>query len=301
LTQQPVPPAAATGFALWNLGFRPFYLLASIFSAISVLLWAAQFSGYFSSAYLRGPVWHGHEMLFGYTMAVIAGFLLTAVRAWTDQPTPTGVPLMALAALWVLGRALVLTPLATAAAVVNAAFPLALAVAIGIPLVRSRNVRNYFFVGLLVLMGGLTAAPGVAGRVQLPPRLGLLLGLDVVLFIMTVMGGASFRCSPTAGGGRGRNALPAGGKAGAGIRAAAVRRRPSPVATCGRRRDCAVRRDRARHAPYLWRSWRTAAPLVWILHAARLDRRASGAARAGGAGWIADRAPSALTVGAMAD
>ncbi len=143
----PNAPAATAGFALWNLGFRPFYLLASLFSAFSVLLWAAQFSGYLPAEYLQGPVWHGHEMLFGYTIAVIAGFLLTAVRAWTNQPTPSGVPLMALAALWVCGRVLVLTPLAMAAAVVNAVFPVAVALAIGIPLLRSRNVRNYFLWG----------------------------------------------------------------------------------------------------------------------------------------------------------
>src|SRR6188474_1741638 len=100
LTKQPVPPAVL-GYVLWNLGFRPFYLLASIFSAVSVLLWAVQVSGYLPSAYLRGPAWHGHEMLFGYTVAVITGFLLTAVRAWTGQPTASGAPLMALAALWV--------------------------------------------------------------------------------------------------------------------------------------------------------------------------------------------------------
>jgi uncharacterized protein involved in response to NO len=51
---QPEVTPATAGFALWNLGFRQFYLLASIFSAISVLLWAAQFSGYLPSAYLRG-------------------------------------------------------------------------------------------------------------------------------------------------------------------------------------------------------------------------------------------------------
>ena len=51
---QPKTPPATVGFALWNMGFRPFFLLASLFSAISVLLWAAQFSGYFPSAYLRG-------------------------------------------------------------------------------------------------------------------------------------------------------------------------------------------------------------------------------------------------------
>jgi len=53
-------PSATTGFALWDLGFRPFYLLASFFSAFSILLWAAQLSGYLTYAYLQGPVWHGH-------------------------------------------------------------------------------------------------------------------------------------------------------------------------------------------------------------------------------------------------
>ena len=189
----PVPnaQAATSGFALWNLGFRPFYLLATLFGAFSVLLWAAQFSGYLPTAYLQGPVWHGHEMLFGYTTAVIAGFLLTAVRAWTNEPTPSGVPLMALAALWVCGRVLVLTPFAIPAAVVNAAFPVAVAVAIGIPLWRSRNVRNYFFAGLLVLLGVLILVVHLAlqERFEISPRLGVQLALDVVLFIMVVMGG----------------------------------------------------------------------------------------------------------------
>jgi len=85
-------------FALWNLGFRPFYLLAAAFSAVGMLWWAARFSGYVPAAALSGAVWHSHEMLFGYTTAIIAGFLLTAVRNWTAQPTPTAVPLMALAA-----------------------------------------------------------------------------------------------------------------------------------------------------------------------------------------------------------
>jgi len=112
--------------AFWSIGFRPFYLLASVFAAMSVPLWAAQVSGWLPAPYLRGPMWHGHEMLFGYTLAVVAGFLLTAVRNWTAQPTVSGGALMALAALWMAGRILVLTPFASAAAAVNAAFPLAL-------------------------------------------------------------------------------------------------------------------------------------------------------------------------------
>ena len=145
------PPQAkrSAGFALWNLGFRPFYLLASIFAALSILLWICQYTGHLPAAYLRSPAWHGHEMLFGYTMAVVAGFLLTAVATGPARPTPSGGALMALAALWVAGRVLVLTPYATAAAIANVAFPVALAIGIGRAVVQSQNRRNYFFLALL--------------------------------------------------------------------------------------------------------------------------------------------------------
>ena len=268
----PVAPPATTGFALWNLGFRPFYLLASLFSALSVLLWAAQYSGYLPSAYLRGPVWHGHEMLFGYTTAVIAGFLLTAVRTWTNQPTPSGVPLIALAALWVCGRVLVLTPLDMLAAVVNAAFPVAVAVAIGVPLLRSRNVRNYFFMGLLALMGVLILAVHLAlqGRFELSPRLGLQLALDVVLFIMAVMGGRvipMFTNNGIPGTHATRHALVEKLALGTVLLlfvADLLQWNPMEVATIALASALAhgVRL-------YLWQPWRTlATPLVWILHAA---------------------------------
>ncbi len=176
--------------ALWNLGFRPFYLLASGFAAVSVLLWIGQYTGVLPG-HLRGSPWHGHEMLFGYTMAVVAGFLLTAVPNWTGKPTPKGAALAALAALWLSGRILVLTPFATASAVVNAAFPLAIAVAIGIPLVRARNRRNYFFVALLVLQAFAVLAFHLAqgGHFSWPQGASLQLGLDVVLFIIAVVGG----------------------------------------------------------------------------------------------------------------
>ncbi len=269
---RPGTPSVSAGFALWNLGFRPFYLLASLFSAFSVLLWTAQYSGYLPSAYLPGPVWHGHEMLFGYTMAVIAGFLLTAVRAWTGQPTSTGVPLMALAALWVLGRALVLTPFATAAALVNAAFPVALAVAIGIPLARSRNVRNYFFVGLLVLIGGLILALHLAfqGAFELPPRLGLQLALDVVLFIMAVMAGRvipMFTNNGVPGTRATRHTLVEKLALGAILLlfvADLLKVQQDVIAA-----TAAVGALAHGVRLLLWRPWRTlSTPLVWILHAA---------------------------------
>ncbi len=293
------------GYALWSLGFRPFYLLASVFSAISVLVWAAQFSGLLPNAYLQGALWHGHEMLFGYTMAVVAGFLLTAVRAWTGQETITGAPLMALAALWVAGRVLVLTPLGVWSAVVNAAFPVALALAIAVPLWRARNVRNYFFVGLLLLMATLvgTLHAALLGVFELPPRLGLVLGLDVMLFIMAVMSGRvipMFTNNGVPGAGAERRALIEKLALASVLLllAADLLQLPSglvAVVALGAALAHGVRL-------WLWRPWRTlAVPLVWILHAAYawivtyLAMRALSAAGLIGASY----AIHAFTVGAI--
>lgn len=185
------PAIQAPAFALWQLGFRPFYLLASVFAALSIGLWATQFAGWLPRAYLQGPLWHAHEMLFGFALAVIVGFLFTAGRNWSGQPTPTGLPLAALAVLWVAGRILVLTPFAWAAAVVNAAFPLACAVALAIPLVTARNRRNYFFIGLLLMLSGASFAFHLSalGIIRTPAWIGIQVALDVLLFIMAVMGG----------------------------------------------------------------------------------------------------------------
>ncbi len=185
--------------ALWDLGFRPFYLLAAAFAALSVPLWALQFSGVITHAWLQGPLWHAHEMVFGYTLAVVIGFLFTAGRNWSGQPTPTGRPLMALAALWLTARVLVLTPFGTAAALVNTAVPLWAAWGLWRALKAGHNQRNYFFVGLLVAMGGASAMvhgvqlgmwsvpEGLAARMA--TGLGIPVALDVVMFMMAVMGG----------------------------------------------------------------------------------------------------------------
>lgn len=205
-------------------------------------------------------------------MAVIAGFLLTAVHAWTNQPTASGLPLMALAALWICGRVLVLTPFAMTAAVVNAVFPVAIAWAIGMPIFRSRNVRNYFFVGLLLLMSALILAVHLAwqGYLDLPPRFGLQLGLDVVLFIMAVMGGRvipMFTNNGIPGAQAARHALVEKLALGAVILLFLADLLQLPQTIVGALALVAALAHGVRLS--FWKPLRTlATPLVWILHAA---------------------------------
>jgi uncharacterized protein involved in response to NO len=178
-------------FALLDLAFRPFYWMASAFAALSILLWGLQFSGYLPYAYLQGSLWHAHEMLFGFVLAVLTGFLLTAGQNWSGQPTPKGAYLAALAGLWLAGRVLVLSPWGWLAAVVNVAFPLAVATALAIPLYRARNQRNYFFVGLLVLMAlaQLVVHLNALGVLRVPSWAGITVGLEVMLLVLSIMGG----------------------------------------------------------------------------------------------------------------
>jgi uncharacterized protein involved in response to NO len=266
------PQPRAEGAALWRLGFRPFYLLASIFAALSVPLWALQYAGWLPRPYLADPLWHAHEMLFGFAIAVVTGFLFTAVRNWTGRATPAGASLMAIAALWLAGRVLVLTPFGALSAAVNTAFPVAVAIGIGIPLVRSGNRRNYFFIVLLLVLALAILATHLAqlGAITLPPRLGIGVALDVVLFIMAVMAGRVIPMFTNNGvpGARARRQPLLEKLALGGIIAlfAADLLQATGPAVAGLLAFLAVVHA-ARLA--LWEPWKTLrTPLVWILHAA---------------------------------
>jgi uncharacterized protein involved in response to NO len=185
---------------LLALGFRPFYLLAGGYAALGVAAWGLQYGGWLPGGNI---LWHAHEMLFGYAFAVIAGFLLTAVRVWTGRPTPSGLPLAGIAALWLASRGIAFFSL-PAAAVADMLFAIAVAWGIGVPLVASGNRRNWFFIALVLALGAASLA------FQAWPQLGVAIGLDVVLFVMAVVGGRvipAFTNSAVPGAGARRNAL----------------------------------------------------------------------------------------------
>jgi uncharacterized protein involved in response to NO len=272
--EEPRPPARPAGLALWQLGFRPFYLLASGFAALSIPLWALQYAGLLPAAYLNGPLWHAHEMLFGFTLAVIVGFLFTAARNWSGQPTPTGAALAALALLWVAARLLVLTPWGWAAAAANVGFALAASAALARPLWAARNRRNYFFVGLLLLLAA--AALGMhlqlLGVITLPPWASITLALDVVLFLMAVMAGRvvpMFTNNGVPGAQATRHAGVETLALGSVLALLVADLLPLPGTLLALLASLSCAAHLARW--WLWQPWTTwRAPMVWVLHLAYL-------------------------------
>ncbi|PHV15238.1 hypothetical protein CSQ90_19670 [Janthinobacterium sp. BJB303] len=178
------------GHAVWQLGFRPFYLLAAVFAAISIPLWLASYSGVPAGGLQVGLGWHMHEMVFGFAVAVVVGFLYTAGRNWTGLPTPRGGALMALVGLWLAGRVAMLCFPGVAAALVDWVFlPLA-AWPLYQVLRRSGNTRNLFLVGLLALLAlanGLFHA-AVLGWLPLSLFMPVQAAIFIIVLIESVIG-----------------------------------------------------------------------------------------------------------------
>ncbi|WP_456417100.1 NnrS family protein [Thiolapillus sp.] len=181
-------------FALFALGFRPFFLAAGV-SALALLgLWLVLWQGVVpAGGYFTLVEWHAHEMLFGYTAAVIAGFLLTAVKNWTGMAVPTGRLLAGIAGVWLLGRLLVLIPGVPGwlAAAVDLAFIPLVGWSLWRPLWYGRNKVNRMF---LLIFAGMTLANflmhlDVAGVARgLWPR-GAYLMVDMVLLVLLLVAG----------------------------------------------------------------------------------------------------------------
>jgi uncharacterized protein involved in response to NO len=179
---------------LFALGFRPFFLLAGCFAILLMAMWVPAFLGWIPFDTYYGELgWHSHEMIFGYTCAVVAGFLFTAVRNWTSRPTPDGNYLAGFALLWLAGRILPLFPAVFPdwlIAVVDLSFLPLVAVGIGVPLLRAGERRNLVFLLILVVLfiGNLCVHLELLGYAQ-TARKGTFLGFYIVILLIVIMGG----------------------------------------------------------------------------------------------------------------
>ncbi len=180
-------------FALLNLGFRPFFILAGVFGVLGMAYWGLVVHGVMGVD--PGPLtlyqWHAHEMIFGYALAVIGGFLLTSVKTWTGLQTPSGAGLLVLAVLWLaarlafaLGGAGILV-----GALLNLAFVGAFAAIIGDRVLRVKQWRQLGILGVvgLLALGEFVLIFGIIQRDQWLIGKVLYLALYLVLLMILIM------------------------------------------------------------------------------------------------------------------
>lgn len=175
------------------LGFRPMFIAAGLFAVVAVGIWmlAYPLGLPVTPAGLAPMVWHAHEMVYGYAMAVIAGFLLTATRNWTGIQTLHGAPLAGLLALWLLGRVAMLLP-GSGAAIASAAdlaFQLVLLIAVASPIVRARQWRQMAILSKLALLLAADACfhAGALGHLAHGLQWGVFGGLYLVIGLIIMM------------------------------------------------------------------------------------------------------------------
>lgn len=185
-------------YPLFAMGFRAFFALAGLSALALIAVWNSLFNGSLHiDNYYPAINWHAHEMLLGYSAAVIAGFLLTAVRNWTNTPTTTPDQLASLCFLWVYGRVLPfysdLVPDVLIAATDLAFLPV-LVYFVSRPLLKTANYKNLIFTALLLLMAvgnGLIHAE-ILGLTEATANLGLTIVLAIIVMMILVIAGRVF-------------------------------------------------------------------------------------------------------------
>lgn len=180
---------------LLRLGFRPFFLSGALFSVIAILLWVMIFHGALNFMPLGGGYWwHIHEMIFGFSSAIIAGFLLTAVQNWTGIRGVQGKLLAALFALWLLGRIGLLFPTLfgeSLTTLIDLTFLPCVAFVLAKPIIAIKQYRNLFFVPLLTVFtvaNALMHASIYFGD-TISPQLSGYAGVMLVTLLISVMVG----------------------------------------------------------------------------------------------------------------
>ncbi|OFW80667.1 MAG: hypothetical protein A2887_03260 [Alphaproteobacteria bacterium RIFCSPLOWO2_01_FULL_40_26] len=182
------------GLALFNLGFRPFFLGAAIFSVLSTTVWLLVYLFEFpvEIEVISQSQWHAHEMLYGYAMAVVVGFLLTAIKNWTGVQTVHGKPLAFLFALWFLARLALFfgTSFLSLAAVFDIAFNLLAIALCAYPIIKAKQWQQSFILSklLFLLVGNVLFYLEAFGIFEDGARIGLYAALYLMIAIILTIG-----------------------------------------------------------------------------------------------------------------
>ena len=182
-----------TGPLIFSFGFRPFFLAGALTAFLVPVVTALSFSGIWHPNFAGNILaWHGHEMVYGYLSAVVAGFILTAVPNWTGGPPILGARLMALTALWVIGRISMLIGgewSGIITAIVDSSFLFILSAILWREIIAGKNWRNAPVCVLILSLAVANAIwhydilQGAGGQ------FGLKLGLSIIAILIGLIGG----------------------------------------------------------------------------------------------------------------
>lgn len=186
-------PQKSPGIALLQLGFRPFFLGATAFSIVAIILWMGIYTFGWQLPLLNIPttLWHAHEMLFGYALAVIAGFLLTAVKNWTGHQTIQGTKLLSLFMIWLTARLLSILNIGTIEilAILDNLFIILLILAVARPIIKAKQWAQAGILAklLLMLVANMVFYAGLMGLIENGASIGIYSCLYLILALVFVM------------------------------------------------------------------------------------------------------------------
>ena len=179
-------------WALLALGFRPFFLAAGLFSIVAIALWALMYASKLQLPLhaISPSQWHAHEMIYGYSTAVIAGFLLTAVKNWTNQQTTQGPWLLCLILIWLAARVLLALGETLLAGGFDLLFLLCLNIALARPIIKVRQWRELAVLSkvLFLMLGNALFYLGALGYVTSGVRWAIEGGLYLIVGLVLMIG-----------------------------------------------------------------------------------------------------------------
>lgn len=191
----------STWDVFFSYGFRPFFLGASLYAALAMALWLAWIAIHAANASLTwlsisgAPhVWHAHEMVFGFGLSAVAGFLLTAVPNWTGAQPLSGSPLARLFAIWIAGRVVMMLSAMippSLVAVVDLAFIPALGLHVTHQLFVRPQARNMVFLALLgaLFLANVAYHLTAADVIALDQTAALRAAVLTLVLIIVIIGG----------------------------------------------------------------------------------------------------------------
>lgn len=184
---------AAGGPALLSYGFRPFFLLAGLYALLAMALWIFALTRGLEIGGSYGTLnWHAHEILFGYASAALAGFMLTAIPNWTGRLPVSGLPLLALAGLWVLGRLAMVAPGTVGepwSMIIDAAFLPAMALIAGREIIAGKNWKNLKILAGLAMLSVANIGFHLSVAVGAETALASRATVSVYILLIALVGG----------------------------------------------------------------------------------------------------------------